>query len=295
MARKKYVRKSWHLEDETAEAVRSTCESLLACLESIRTLEAQLTHSPGCIVMKGPGRCYAYWQYYENGVHIHKFVKGEALAQARQTIETFKALKDRLRNLRFNLHAIRCSLRHYRLDPDAVVAEYEQRRQAAEQKEAQRQAAMAAAQKGRYPDSRKHFTDRLEPVRSKSEMMIANELNRHHLRYDYEKPLDLPDGRVQPDFTLYLSDGTQVYWEHAGMMQDPRYAANFRAKLRSYELAGLYVNERLIVTYDDNGTVNLDSVRLFIRSKPFQKVKPDGDKDEAAGQPVPNQKPDGQG
>ena len=79
------------------------------------------------------------------------------------------------------------------------------------------------------------------------------------------------------------------------MMQDPRYAANFRAKLRSYELAGLYVNERLIVTYDDNGTVNLDSVRLFIRSKPFQKVKPDGDKDEAAGQPVPNQKPDGQG
>ena len=55
------------------------------------------------------------------------------------------------------------------------------------------------------------------------------------------------------------------------------------------------MNERLIVTYEDNGTVNLDNVRLFIRSKPFQKVKPDGDKDEAAGQPMPNQKPGGQG
>ena len=55
------------------------------------------------------------------------------------------------------------------------------------------------------------------------------------------------------------------------------------------------MNERLIVTYEDNGTVNLDNVRLFIRSKSFQKVKPDGDKDEAAGQPMPNQKPGGQG
>ena len=55
------------------------------------------------------------------------------------------------------------------------------------------------------------------------------------------------------------------------------------------------MNERLIVTYEDNGTVNLDNVRLFIRSKPFQKVKPDGDKDGATGQPMPNQKPGGQG
>ena len=140
----------WHLEDETAEAVREACEALLACMESIRALEAQLTHSPGCIVMKGPGRRYAYWQYYENGVHIHKFVKGKALAHARQSIETFKALKERLRNLRFNLHALRCSLRHFRLNADAVVAEYEERRQAAVQKEARREAAMAAAQKGRY-------------------------------------------------------------------------------------------------------------------------------------------------
>ena len=48
------------------------------------------------------------------------------------------------------------------------------------------EAAIAAAKKGRYPDSRKHFTDRLEAVWSKSEMMIVNELNRHHLRYDFD-------------------------------------------------------------------------------------------------------------
>ena len=43
------------------------------------------------------------------------------------------------------------------------------------------------------------------------------------------------------------------------------------------------------MTYEDNGTVNLDNVRLFIRSKPFQKVKPDGDKDgrDAGGGPSP--------
>ena len=57
------------------------------------------------------------------------------------------------------------------------------------------------------------------------------------------------------------------------MMDDPRYAANFRAKLSSYEKAGYYLNDRLIVTRDENGTVNLDIVRRFIQLYSFQKVE----------------------
>ena len=57
------------------------------------------------------------------------------------------------------------------------------------------------------------------------------------------------------------------------MMDDPRYAANFRAKLSSYEKAGYYLNDRLIVTRDENGTVDLERLRRFIQSYLFQKVK----------------------
>ena len=56
-------------------------------------------------------------------------------------------------------------------------------------------------------------------------------------------------------------------------LDDPRYAANFRAKLSSYEKAGYYLNDRLIVTRDENGTVDLERVRRFIQSYSFQKVK----------------------
>ena len=124
-------------------------------------------------------------------------------------IETFKHLKERLRNLRLNLRAHRCALRHYRLDPDQILADFEEKRRQLSEKEAQRQASLAAAQTWKYADSHKHFTDRGEVVASKSELIIANELARQHLRYDYEKPLQLPDRRVLPDFTLYLADGTE--------------------------------------------------------------------------------------
>ena len=273
MKKKNYVRRPWAFEEETLATVRSLAQALIDCTLSIRKIEEMLTHSPGCIVMKGPKRQYAYWQYYENGKHIFRFVKGKALEEARRMIETFKRLKERLRNLRYNLRAHRCALRHYRLDPDQILADFEEKRRQLSEKEAQRQASLAAAQTRKYADSHKHFTDRGKVVASKSEMIIANELARQNLRYDYEKPLQLPDRRVLPDFTLYLADGTEVYWEHAGMMDDPRYAANFRAKLSSYEKAGYYLNDRLIVTRDENGTVNLDIVRRFIQLYSFQKVE----------------------
>ena len=53
MKKKNYVRKPWAFEEETLDTVRSLAQALIDCTLSIREIEEKLTHSPGCIVMKG--------------------------------------------------------------------------------------------------------------------------------------------------------------------------------------------------------------------------------------------------
>ena len=60
MKKKKYVRRPWAFEEETLATVRALAQALIDCTLSIRKIEEMLTHSPGCIVMKGPKRQYAY-------------------------------------------------------------------------------------------------------------------------------------------------------------------------------------------------------------------------------------------
>lgn len=96
------------------------------------------------------------------------------------------------------------------------------------------------------------LTERGERVRSKSEKILADHLSLRGIPYLYEKPLMLKDGTcVHPDFTL-LSPRTrqEIFWEHAGMMDDANYAANFIRKLRSYENAGLSQRTNLVVTFE---------------------------------------------
>ncbi len=71
------------------------------------------------------------------------------------------------------------------------------------------------------------ITDRGERVRSKSELAIANALNRMNIPYRYECPLELKNGRIiYPDFTvLNVRTRTVYYLEHRGKMDAPTYAS----------------------------------------------------------------------
>ena len=84
----------------------------------------------------------------------------------------------------------------------------------------------------KYQENLKYETDNGELVRSKSEVIIANILakNKEHLLYKYERPLELMiNGQLQtihPDFTIInVHTGKITYWEHAGRMDDARYAS----------------------------------------------------------------------
>jgi hypothetical protein len=94
-----------------------------------------------------------------------------------------------------------------------------------------------------------HRTKRGDLVRSKSEVIIANELLAQGIdRYEYEAPLALSSGEIRyPDFTIVDDNtGTRYYWEHLGLLHSPDYAARWEKKLVAYKAAG-------IVPYQEGG------------------------------------------
>ncbi len=110
-----------------------------------------------------------------------------------------------------------------------------------------------------------HRTDRAdkaEYVRSKSEVIVANELLRHRVSYEYEDKLYSVDGSEWklPDFTIQY-EGDTWYWEHLGRLRDPEYLEQWERKKKWYEKNGYF--EKLIVSDELSGFDSTKIVKLI--------------------------------
>ncbi len=96
------------------------------------------------------------------------------------------------------------------------------------------------------------YTAKNERVRSKSELIIADLLNKEAIPYRYECPIYLKGvGQIYPDFTvLNIKKRTEFYWEHLGMMDDSSYAEKALLKITLYEQNGIFPGEKLILTHE---------------------------------------------
>lgn len=122
--------------------------------------------------------------------------------------------------------------------------------------------------KGFKEDVPELYTARGERVRSKSEIIIADLLNKESVPYRYEYPIYLNGfGKVYPDFTaLNIRLREEIYWEHLGMMDDPNYVENALVKISSYEQNGIFPGANLILTYETKKhPINQKIVSLMIR------------------------------
>lgn len=101
-------------------------------------------------------------------------------------------------------------------------------------------------------DMPEYYSDKGERVRSKSELLIANALNRRGIPYKYECPLELDFyGIVYPDFTiLNIKERKEIYWEHLGLMDDHDYREKNFNKIVYYESNGYFPGDRLILTFE---------------------------------------------
>ena len=94
-----------------------------------------------------------------------------------------------------------------------------------------------------------YVTLKNERVRSKSEQLIADRLNYKGIPYKYECPLKVGDETYHPDFTiLRLSDREEVYYEHRGRMDDPKYIEDNMPRYRNYSLNGIVLGEKLFIS-----------------------------------------------
>ena len=216
--------------------------------QRIEKLQSLLTHTPGCIVYKGPAKQYAYWQVRQNGHQIQHYIQKKNVPLIQNKIAEMKRLKALLRSLRDFLRGLKITLRAFRVKWQSALAEFEKRQAERKTQKAGRQAAKNAAGKKAHAEHYQYQTDKGDHVASKSELIIANALYAENVEYEYEKPLQLGDWTVKPDFTVKRADGSIVIWEHAGLLDQERYAQSFQQKMNRYMRAGYVQTDNLIVT-----------------------------------------------
>jgi hypothetical protein len=118
-----------------------------------------------------------------------------------------------------------------------------------------------------------HRTRRGEPVRSKSEVIIADNLLSGGVEYVYEKKLVGSDGMERyPDFTIEDESGSLYYWEHLGMLHEETYRKQWERKLKWYRSQGILPYEEgggekgtLIITQDtEKGGISSEQIKKLI-------------------------------
>lgn len=100
------------------------------------------------------------------------------------------------------------------------------------------------------------ITERGEPVRSKSEKILADKLYLMGVPYLYEKLSNMKGhGHIKPDFrVLNKRTRKEYYWEHFGMMDNPDYCDKAIKKIHLYEKNHIFPGRQLILTYETGKT-----------------------------------------
>ena len=112
-----------------------------------------------------------------------------------------------------------------------------------------------------------HYTIKGERVRSKSEVLIADALNRAGIPYRYEYPMQVSGQIIHPDFTvLRKKDRKEFIWEHFGMIDDSEYRNNAMKRILQFEKEDIFPGDKLIVTAEtQKQPLNTTEVNRVIR------------------------------
>jgi ATP-dependent DNA helicase RecQ len=106
-----------------------------------------------------------------------------------------------------------------------------------------------------------YSTSKGDKVRSKSEVIIANLLFHHGIEYKYELPLEYEEWKqIKPDFTIFLSNGRKIFWEHLGLLGIEEYDKTWLYKMNIYDK---YFSGQLKKTYE--GVTISDSAEDLIK------------------------------
>ena len=268
-------------EEESMQDIIKLAKEEIARMEKlIKKVDINLKNAPeGSLKFQNiKGKTYYYHQYMmkeektkksKGCVKIEYIKKNSSLASALANKQYYTSLKQAITN---NLNQLKTFISKYQ---EGIVDEIydsliEERKRliTSVQLSVKEQVRLWESEEyeknNKYPENLRYETEQGDMVRSKSEVIIANILYKHrkNLLYKYEKPLlltiDGVDKIVHPDFTIInIHTGKIVYWEHAGLMDDPLYVNKFVRKMNSYVANGLIIGKDVIVSYETQ-TLPLD-------------------------------------
>ena len=96
-----------------------------------------------------------------------------------------------------------------------------------------------------------YFTKKGISVRTKSEFMIADQLEGYDLPYLYEAPVTLGRQRKYSDFTVKNPyNGAIIQWEHFGLLNQADYVSKMYKKMRLYMDSNYTPFETIIYTFE---------------------------------------------
>lgn len=115
-----------------------------------------------------------------------------------------------------------------------------------------------------------HKTIRGEMVRSKSEVIVANILDKMKIEYFYEEVLNVNGKNYIPDFTLHYK-GKTAYLEHLGMLKDKSYKNHWEEKKSNYTSIGIKESEGNLIITEDGLDGSLDASLIESKIKKWMK------------------------
>ncbi|QHI73482.1 ATP-dependent DNA helicase [Aminipila terrae] len=119
----------------------------------------------------------------------------------------------------------------------------------------------SSKQKRYFEEKLIHKTIGGEMVRSKSEVIVANILDKMKIEYFYEEPLNVGGKTYIPDFTLRYQ-GKTVYLEHLGMLRDKSYKKRWDEKRANYESVGISETLGNLIITEDGLDGSLDATLI---------------------------------
>lgn len=118
-----------------------------------------------------------------------------------------------------------------------------------------------------FPQGLTYKTKRGDFVRSKSEKILSDYFFDNKIIYFYEYPIKLSGITIRPDFTfIHPITKMEIYWEHFGKLTDSDYLSKSLSKISLYRKNGIFLDERLVITYEDsNNPLDISEIELLVK------------------------------
>lgn len=122
-----------------------------------------------------------------------------------------------------------------------------------------------------HREALKYMTTNGMRMRSKSELIIGDILEKYGIIYRYEQAIEICGKIYYPDFVILCDDGTIIIWEHFGLMEDESYKLKAFNKICDYRKLGFKQYKNLICTWEDDleSMENIEDIvnRIILKSK----------------------------